>query len=157
MKTLTYDEIADKFIALLKIKCTMGVFAEHLFRQVEKGDAQYYSLEKILWMEDFLTHQNENIASRCLRCLCSKGKKLSDYKQILCDRIKDKLFSSKAIALAEELNDPASLVMYMDEDLFYVNRIIIALKRTHNESYLTPFMFSENETLAKAVIKIAKK
>jgi len=127
----TYDKIADKFIAILKIKCNMGVFAEHLFRQVEKAN--------------------------CLRCLCSKGKKLADYRDLLAERIMDKVFSSKAISIAEDFNEPSVLVVYMDENLFYVNRVILALKRTHNESYLTPFMFSENEELAKAAMKIAKK
>ena len=153
----TYDKIADKFIAILKIKCNMGVFAEHLFRQVEKGNPQFYTLEKIEWMENFLRSENENIAANCLRCLCSKGKKLADYRDLLAERIMDKVFSSKAISIAEDFNEPSVLVVYMDENLFYVNRVILALKRTHNESYLTPFMFSENEELAKAAMKIAKK
>lgn len=153
----TYEKIADKFIALLKIKCNLGVFAEHLFRQVERGNSQFYTLEKIIWMEDFLKSANENIAASCLRCLCSKGKNLADYRQLLVDRIMDKMFSSKAIAIAEDFNQPQVLVVYMDESLCYVNRVILALKRTHNESYLTPFMFSENEKLAKVAMKIAKK
>ena len=153
----TYEKIADKFIALLKIKCNMGVFAEHLFRQVEKGNSQFYTLEKISWMEDFLRSENQNLAASCLRCLCSKGKNLIDYRELLTDRLEDKVFSSKVISIAEDFNQPQVLVVYMDEKLCYVNRVILALKRTHNENYLTPFMFSENEELAKAAMKIAKK
>ena len=154
--TLTHEQIADKFIALLKVKCTRGIYVDHLFRQVSHGPAQFYPLEKLLWMEKFLDSENQQIAADCLRCLCLRGKQLSDYRQVLQDRIQDKVFSSKVIALAEDLNDPNSLILYMDEQLYYVNRVIIALKRTHNESFLTPFMFSENETLARAVMKIAK-
>lgn len=153
----TYIKIAENTINLLHTKCKRGIFADRLFKTISRGSNKYYSLEKIIWMKDFLEDSNQNIATSCLECLCNRGMKLNEIYDILQRKIKDKLFSFKAIDMAEKENNPDILLLYMEEEDFYINRVILALKRTGNESYLTTLMLSDNENLVQTINKMTNK
>lgn len=149
-----YIQIAENTINSLHVKCKRGIYAERLFKTIFNGSNKYYSLQKIEWMKEYLQHDNQHIATSCLDCLCSKGLKLDDIYDILQKRIKDRLFSLKAIDIAEKENNPNVLLLYMEEEDYYINRIILALKKTNNESYLTTLMLSDNEKLVQTINKI---
>lgn len=151
----TYQKIADNNIALLHIKCTRGIFSDNLFRMVARGNSRFYTLDRLEWMKEFLPSPSEHIAAGCLDCLCSHGFNLNDARDIIAGRIKDKIFSNKVIEIAERQNNPDILLLFMEESDGYLNRVILALKKTGNDSYLTTLMLSENETLARAVNRIA--
>lgn len=153
----SYIKIAENTINLLYTKCTRGIFSERLFKTVINGSDKYYPFEKIKWMKDFLEDNNQNIASCCLESLCNHGMKLDDIQHIISSRIKDKLFSLKVIEMAEKYNNPDILLLFMEEDDCYINRVILALKKTNNESYLTTLMLSENDTLVKSINRIINK
>ena len=150
----SYMKIAENNINILHIKCNRGIYSERLFKTVINSSDKYYSLEKIEWMKDFLESENHNIATGCLESLCKHGLNLDDIKDVLIKKMKDKLFSLKAIEIAEKTNNPDILLLYMEEDDFYINRVILALKKTNNESYLTTLMLSDNEKLVKSVNRI---
>ena len=44
----------------------------------------------------------------------------------------------------------------MPKPPIYVNRVIIALKKTHHEDYMTTLMLSENEALVNSVNRITR-
>jgi hypothetical protein len=107
-------------------------------------------------MKEFLNDLNQHIAAGCLMCLCAHGYDLTDATATLQARIDDKIFSSKAIELAEKYDKPDVLLLYMDEEKGYVNKVIIALKKTHHEDYMTTLMLSENEALVNSVNRITR-
>ena len=152
----TYTRIADNNISALKSKCLRGLYAGQMFRTVTHGLDKFYSLDKLEWMKEFLDNQNQLIASGCLECLCAHGYNLEDATEVILQRIDDKMFSSKVIELAEKYDKPDILIHFMDEDKGYVNRVIIALKNTHHEDYMTTLMLSENESLVKSVDRITR-
>ena len=151
-----YQRMVDNNIAMLHIKCTRGIFNERLFRTVANGDTRFYTLEKLEWMKGFISDRNEHIASGCLDCLCRHGYKMSEARDVIASRLRDRIFSNRVIEIAERENDPDTLLLFMEEKDAYINRVILALKNTGNESYLTTLMLSENETLVKAVNRITK-
>lgn len=152
-----YAQIAERTINILHTKCTRGIYAERMFNTIKNGSSKYYPLEKISWMKDFLEDKNQNMAACCLECLCSKGFDLEEAREILQKRLQDRFFSLKAIEIAEKLNNPSILLIYTEEDDLYINRVILALKNTKNESYLTTLMLSDNDTLVKSVNRIVDK
>lgn len=151
-----YIRIAENNIKALKSKCLRGLYSEAMFRTVAKGLDKFYPLEKLDWMKEFLGDRSQHIAMGCLECLCAHGYNLEDAMDILRSRIDDRIFSSKAIELAEKHDKPDVLLLYMDEEKGYVNRVIIALKKTHHEDYLTTLMLSENDSLVKSVDRITR-
>lgn len=154
--TSAYNRIADGNIAALKSKCLRGMYSASMFRTVSKGLDKFYSLDKLEWMKGFLSDGNQLIASGCLECLCSHGYNLDDAIDVILSRIDDKMFSSKVIELCEKHDKPDILIHFMDEDKGYVNRVIIALKKTHHEDYMTTLMLSENEELVRSVDRITR-
>lgn len=152
-----YAQIAEKNINILHIKCTRGIYTERLFKTIANGSSKYYPLDKLIWMKDFLENDNQNIATCCLECLCNHGMKLDEVSDIIQNKIHNKMFSLKVIEMAEKENNPNVLLLFMDEELGYINRVILALKKTHNESYMTTLMLSENESLVKSVNRITDK
>lgn len=153
----TYIKMAENNINVLHIKCTRGIYSERLFKTISRGSNNYYPLEKLIWMKEFLEDNNQNIATYCLECLCNHGMKLDDITDILQRKINDRMFSLKAIEMAEKEDNPNILLMFMDEENYYVNRVILALKNTKHEDYLTTLMLSENERLVQAVNRITSK
>lgn len=152
-----YARYADGYIALLHTKCTRGLFSPRLFKAVANGVEKYYPLEKIEWMKEFLNDTNQQIAAGCLECLVSHGMKLGDITDLIEARKDDRIFSHMVIDLATKLNDPDTLLIFVDEDSAYLNKVILALKGTGNESYLTSLMLSDNQNLAMAVNRIIGK
>lgn len=150
----TYEKVAENVIRNLKLKCQRGTYSEGYFRTAIRGLNKFYPLDKLEWMRDCLTDQNQHIASGCLECLCSHGMNIFEVNNVLEQRIDDKIFSTKAIEIAEKQNSPETLILYMDEEKGYVNRVIIALKKTHNEAYMTTLMMSDNDNLVRAVNKM---
>ena len=152
----TYSRIADNNIKALKSKCLRGLYSEAMFRTVIKGLDKFYSIDKLDWMKSFLNDRNQHLATGCLECLCAHGYDLNDAIDVIQSRIDDKIFSSKVIELAEKYDKPDILLLFMDEEKGYVNRVLIALKKTHHEDYMTTLMLSENESLVKSVDRITK-
>ena len=152
----TYERIADNNIRALRSKCLRGLYSEAMFRTVAKGLDKFYPLEKLDWMKEFLEDRNQHIASGCLDCLCAHGYNLDDSTDVIQSRIDDRIFASKVIDLAERHDKPEILLLFMDEEKGYVNRVLIALKKTHHEDYMTTLMLSENESLVKSVDRITK-
>ena len=152
----TYYRIAENNIEKLHDKCYRGYYAERLFKTVANGVNKFYPLEKLEWMKQYLSDKNQHIASGCLECLCSHGYNMDDGYDLFHSRIEDKVFSGKVIDLAEKYNKPEILLIYMDENHTYINRIIIALKKTHHEDYLTTLLLSDNDAIVKAVDKITR-
>ena len=152
----TYERIAENNIKALRSKCLRGLYSEAMFRTVAKGLDRLYSLEKLDWMKEFIEDQNQHIAAGCLECLCSHGYDLADAMDVIQSRVDDRIFSSKVIELAERHDKPDVLLVFMDEEKGYVNRVLIALKKTHHEDYMTTLMLSENESLVKSVDRITK-
>lgn len=153
----TYMKIAENNINLLHMKCNRGIYSEHIFKTVINGSDKYYSLEKLIWMKDFLEHNNQNIATSCLECLCKHGLNINDIKNILKRQLKNRLFSLKAIEIAEKQDNPDVLLMFMEEEDGYINRVILALKNTKHEDYMTTLMLSNNNNLVKSVNRITSK
>lgn len=151
-----YQKMVDNNIAMLHIKCTRGIFNDRLFRTVANGDSRFYTLDKLDWMKAFISDANQHVAAGCLECLCRHGYDINDARDIIASRLKDRIFSNKVIEIAEKINNPDILLLFMEEKDAYINRVILALKNTGNDSYLTTLMLSENETLVKAVNRIAK-
>jgi hypothetical protein len=149
-----YIKIAENTINLLHIKCNKGIYSDRLFKTIRNGSDKYYPLSKLEWMKDFLEGTNQNIATCCLECLCKHGLDLEEIRDIISNKIKDKLFSLKVIEMAEKYNKPDILLLFMEEDDFYINRVILALKNTNNESYLTTLMLSDNDKLVKSINRI---
>ena len=56
--------------------------------------------------------------------------------------------------LAEKYDKPDVLLEFVDEDNGYRNRVILALKKTHHESYLTTLLLSEKDEIANSVNRI---
>ena len=83
--------------------------------------------------------------------------KLDDIIDIIQRRMKDNMFSLKVIELAEKEDNPNLLLLFMDEENHYINRVILALKNTKHEDYLTTLMLSDNEKLVNAVNRITNK
>ena len=154
--TATYTRIADTNIATLKSKCLRGLYSERMFRTIAKGGDKFYTLEKLDWMKEFLNDGSQHIAAGCLECLCAHGYNLEDATEVILERIDDRIFSSKVIELAEKYDKPDVLIHFLDEEKCYVNRVIIALKKTHHEDYMTTLMLSENESLVKSVDRITR-
>lgn len=152
----TYTRIADNHISALKSKCLRGLYSERSFRTVARGLDKFYSLDKLEWMKEYLDSSNQHIASGCLECLCAHGYNLEESMELVHSRIDDKIFSSKVIELAEKYDKPEILLVYMDENKGYINRVIIALKKTHHEDYLTTLLLSENDALVKSVDRITR-
>lgn len=150
----TYIKIAENTINSLHIKCKRNIYSERSFKTVSNGSDKYYPLEKIEWMKDFLDYENQNIAVSCLECLCKHGLNLNDIRDIIKKKIKDKLFSLKVIEMAEKQDNPDILLLFMEEEDGYINRVILALKNTGHEDYLTTLMLSNNEMLIKSVDRI---
>jgi hypothetical protein len=153
----TYAKIAEKNINSLRLKCNRGIYAERTFKIIINGSDKYYPLEKLEWMKDFLENENQNLATACLECLCSHGFKLSEIEDIIKRKIDNALFSLKVIEMAEKQNNPDVLLILMEEQYPYINRIILALKKMHREDYLTTLMLSNNELLVKSVNRITNK
>lgn len=153
---LDYKTIADKTIAIIKTKLTRDINADRLFKMIIDSSDKYYPLEDIIFMKDYLDHKNERIAAGCLECLCKKGFDLNDAVDIIKGRIKDRLFSLKVIELAGKYNKPDILLLFMEEEYGYINNVILTLKRTGNESYLTTLMLSQDEDLVKTIDKLTK-
>jgi len=153
----TYMKIAENNINLLHMKCNRGIYSEHTFKTIINGSDKYYSLEKIEWMKDFLEHNNQNIATSCLECLCKHGLNINDIKNVLKRQLKNRLFSLKAIEIAEKQDNPDVLLMFMEEEDGYINRVILALKNTKHEDYMTTLMLSNNDNLVKSVNRITSK
>ena len=153
-KNKIYYKIAEKTIGQLKEKCLKNEFSPRLFTMVKNGLNKFYQLESLMWMESFLSSENQNIASECLRCLCAHGYDIEKIKNIIQDRINDKIFSSTVIEIAEQQNKPEILIMYLDENNGYLNRVILALKKTNNESYLTMLMFSDDDDITKSISRM---
>lgn len=152
-----YMNIAEKNINLLHIKCKRNIYSERMFKTIINGSNKYYPLEKIEWMKDYLESDNQKLATSCLECLCKHGLNINDIQDILKERMKDKLFSIKAIEIAEKQNNPDILLLFMEEEYGYINRVILALKNTNHEDYLTTLMLSNNEKLVQAVNRITNK
>ena len=153
----TYMKIADKNIDILHTKCNKGIYTAQGFKIILNGSDKYYPLEKIEWMKEFLENKNSNIATSCLECLCKHGLNLSEIEDVIKKKINDTLFSLKVIEIAEKQENPDVLLILMEEQYPYINRIILALKRMHHEDYLTTLMLSNNELLVKSVNKITNK
>jgi hypothetical protein len=153
----TYIKIAENTINLLHIKCNKGIYSEKLFKTIINGSDKYYPLEKIAWMKEFLEDKNHNIATCCLESLCKHGLELEEIRDVIERQLHDKLFSLKVIEIAEKKNNPDILLLFMEEDDCYINRVVLALKKTNNESYLTTLMLSENQDLVKSINRIVNK
>ena len=156
--SVTRKEFRDVFesrIALLKSRCSRGVHSAWLFQKIIEGSDAMYPLQKILWMKDFLQCKNQSIAADCLSCLCHHGMSLKEVSEILDFRKRDRVFSNRAIDLAERERNPGILVKYIDdENDNYVNRVVLALKKIGEESYLTNLLFSESDITSNGVYKI---
>lgn len=152
----TYGRIAENNVKALRSRCLRGMFSEAMFRTVAKGLDRFYTLEMLDWMKEFLTSQNQHIAAGCLECLCAHGYNLDDAMDVIQSRIDDRVFSNKVIDLAEKYDKPDILLHFMDEEKKYLNRVIIALKNTHHEDYLTTLMLSENESLVRSIDRMTK-
>lgn len=148
-------EIAENRIALLYGKCRRGNYSSWLFQKVIRGVDSLYPLEKLLWMKDFLSVENQSIAADCLSCLCHHGMSLDDVLDVILKRKKDKIFSCRVIELAEFQHNPGILLHYIEEeDGDYVNRVILALKKMKEESYLTSLLFSRNDITVNGVNRV---
>lgn len=154
--TSTYTRIADNRIANLRDKCLKGVYSERLFNSVAQGMDKFYTLEKLEWMKSYLDSHNQHIAAGCLECLCAHGYDLMESIDLVSSRVDDRVFSGKVIDLAEKYDKPDILLAFMNEEKGYINRVIMALKKTHHEDYLTTLLLSDNEALVKSVDRLTK-
>ena len=152
--SFTFDQIADRNIASLRIKCTLGKYSDRMFSPVTRGMTKYYTLEKLEWMKPHLSNPNQHIAAGCLECLCAHGYDLNDSLELIRSRVNDRIFSNKVIELAEKYDKPDVLLEFVDENNGYRNRVILALKKTHHESYLTTLLLSEKDEIANSVNRI---
>ncbi len=150
-----YKKMAEQTVAALHVKCTGGHYSERLFRRVLVGPDSLYPLEILEWMRKFLDDPNPSIAASCLECLCAHGARIGDFHELICRRFADRIFGNRVIEIAERQRDPDTLSLFLEENSGYMNRAIIALKKTGNETYLTSLMFSNDDSFVKAVRRIA--
>lgn len=152
----TSERMADSHIALLHTKCTRGLYSQKLFSIVSSGSDRLYPLDKILWMQSFVCGQNQQIAAGCLECLCSHGMSLDDFSDIIESRINDRIFTLKVIDIAERNNNPDVLARFLEIGSIYMNRALLAIKRTGNDSYLVPLMVSGNLDMESVANRITE-
>lgn len=148
-------KIALNNLNIFHIKCTRGIYNDRLFKYV-LGNLNQFTETDINWMKEFVNSQNELIGTGCLEILCNSGIKVSEFSKYVQENENNRQWCYKFIELAEKQNDPESLLFFIEENGFYLNRAILALKRNKQEAYLTTLMLSENENLAKAVMRIAE-
>lgn len=152
----TLERMADNNIALLHMKCTRGIYSQKLFSIVSNGQDRFYNIEKLSWMKPFVYGTSQQIAAGCLECLCMHGMDLNDFNDVIESRINDRIFSLKVIEIAEKKNNPDSLMRFVEAGSVYLNRVIIALKKTGNDSYLVPLMVSGDSGLESVVNRITE-
>ena len=155
MANEAYRRMAEQTVAGLRVKCTMGAYSERLFRRIAAGPDALYPPERLEWMRDFLDSPQQSIAASCLECLCAHGSRIGDFPELICRRFEGRIFSSRVIEIAERQNCPEILCLFLEEGSGYVSRAVLALKKTGNEGYLTPLLFSSDDTLVKSVMRIA--
>lgn len=146
-------KIALNNLNIFHIKCTRGIYNERLFKCILNNINQYTE-EDINWMKEFVNSSNELIGTGCLEILCNAGFNVSEFSECIKDNENNRQWCYKFIELAEKQNDPESLLFFIEENGFYLNRAILALKRNKQESYLTTLMLSDNINLVKAIMRI---
>lgn len=147
----------DTTLTLLKEKCSKGEYHDRLFKRVIAGLKRYFTIEKLEWMREYVNHPNQMIAAACLESLCTHGAKVSEFADLIEQNYPRRSWCEMMILMAEKQNDPNVLLAFLDEKYGYINRVIIALKNTKNDSYLTTLLLSDNVTLASAVDRMIKK
>lgn len=149
-----YEKIAEKNLAVLQTKLTRDIYSSQIFKMIINGSDKYYPLDKILFLKNYINHKNEHIAADSLECLCKHGFDLNEAVDVIKERIKNRFFSNKVIELAGKMNLPDILLLFMNEEDGYINKVILTLKKTNNESYLTTLMFAKDEDIVKTINKL---
>lgn len=146
-------KIALNNLNIFHVKCTRGIYNDRLFKFILNNIGQY-TKEEIEWMRGFVNSPSELIGTGCMEILCNSGVKVSEFSDYIQNNLKNGQWCHKFIELAEKQNDPDAMLPFLEEDEIYINRVILALKRNKQESYLTTLMMSDNENLVKAVTRI---
>lgn len=150
------EQIADRNINLLHVKCTRGTYNKTIFNVINRGNPKYYTLEKLTWMKDFICDKNELIATSCIESLCLHGWDIDEIKPYIKNNFHRHLWCDKVIEMAEKQDKPDLLLQFLEEQSIYLNKAILALKRTKHENYLTTLLLSNNPYLTKAIMRITK-
>lgn len=149
-------DIAEKNLALLKIKCERGIYHDRLFKAVINGRDEYYPVEKLEWMKKYVSDDNALIGASCMECLCRHGVDIVDFKDYVKENFDKPYWCNKAIEIAENQDDPDFILMFLEESSIYMNRAILALKRNNHETYLTALLLSDDDNLVKTVMRMTK-
>lgn len=108
-----------------------------------------YTISELKFLEKYLFKRYPtNLRTAVLKVLCKFGNPVSNYVEELSDSVKMK---SEVIKIAEEQNDPDTILSLTDEGSMTINLGISALKRMGKTEYLTSFLFSDNEDLVNLV------
>ena len=150
------EQIADKNINLLHVKCTMGVYNKMIFRAVIWGNPKYYTLSKLDWMKQFICADNELIAANCIECLCTHGWDIDEILPEIPANFHRHLWCDKVIEMAEKQDKPDLLLHFLEEESVYLNKAILALKRKGHENYLTTLLLSNNPSITRAIMRMTK-
>lgn len=150
------QKFEDTYISLLKRRCAEGKYQENLFKKVIIGGKYNFPLEKIEWMRDYVNHENQLIGAGCIEVLCRKGVLVSEFQSLITENFHKKVWCEKIIQMAELQDDPVTIISFLEEDSGYINRAVLALKKTNHKNYLTSLLLSNNKVLAKAINRIIK-
>ena len=150
------EQIADKNINLLHVKCTRGVYNKMIFKTVINGNPKYYTLSKLDWMKQFVCDDNELIAASCIECLCMHGWDIDEILLEIPTNFNRHLWCNKVIEMAEKQDKPDLLLHFLEEESIYLNKAILALKRKGHENYLTTLLLSNNPFITKAIMRMTK-
>lgn len=146
-------EIALNNLNIFHTKCTRGIYNDKLFKFIINNIRQFNS-DDIEWIKEFVNSSNELIASACLEITCTAGTPVSEFNDIIEVNLNRNKWCHKFIDIAEKQNDPESLLFFINENEIYLNRVILALKRMKQETYLTTLLISDNENLSNSVMRI---
>lgn len=150
------EQIADKNINLLHVKCTRGVYNKMIFKTVINGNPKYYTLTKLDWMKQFICDSNELIAVGCIEGLCMHGWDIDEILPEIPANFNRHLWCDKVIEMAEKQDKPDLLLHFLEEESICLNKAILALKRKGHENYLTTLLLSNNPFITKAIMRMTK-
>lgn len=151
------ERYVDNTLRTLQGKCIKGEYNPALFRRVLNGSKRHFKLDKMAWMRDYVNHDNQSIAAACIESLCTHGAKIGEFANLIEENLPRRQWCEKFIDIATWQKDPDVLLPFLEENSGYINNVIIALKRTKNETYLTTLLLSDNQFLANAVNRIVGK
>jgi len=70
------------------------------------------------------------------------------------DNFHKKLWCEKIIEMAELQDNPDILLFFLEEEHGYINRAVLALKKTGHDNYLTSLLLSDNMNMVKSINRI---